>query len=411
MGIVRRLFDPGDWLGMKPALDPEASTLSLDYTPNPMEVKVRLAVGLVVSTVVVTVVLMVGVDFFVVLVAGLFVSFALYQLIYGVIQSGFEKSLTITDTMVFAKSRSLLGRNAWEEPIANYRGVLMRETRISGQSIGNIPSSTIYHIVELDHPDSSRILPLYVQKGGSPRRDIQEAFARRFALPALTPDGDDVTARAHDALDQSIAQAPAEPIDPGPPPSGVKLQRDGAATRITLGQSRKGKFFVALFYLAVPIVFGGVAYQVDPVGGYVAAGMAAGLILFLFAFNFFVFQRGKQHETALCFDKDRIWIKRPNPLGGFLSKTLARRLHAKSMRDHPQALARDAVEQIRVDSFMTAGNSGSGGNRRAPTVNHRLLIEADAGRLSFHGGQFDDKKLEWVRDYLRFVLAGGVAAP
>ena len=69
---------------------------------------------------------------------------------------------------------------------------------------------------------------------------------------------------------------------------------------------------------------------------------------------------------------------------------------------------REAIEQIRVDTY-TSHNSGSshGSGHGGSTGHGRLLIEGDGGRLSYIGTQFDRKKLEWVRDYLRHELAGG----
>jgi len=74
----------------------------------------------------------------------------------------------------------------------------------------------------------------------------------------------------------------------------------------------------------------------------------------------------------------------------------------------PKTLPRLAIEQIRVDTY-TSHYSGAarGSSTGGSTVRGRLVIEGDDGRLDFVGSQFDKRKLEWVRDYLRHDLAGG----
>ena len=50
-GSLRRLLDPGDWLAVKPQLDPKSTTLQIDHAPGPAEYKLRIRVGLIVLAV------------------------------------------------------------------------------------------------------------------------------------------------------------------------------------------------------------------------------------------------------------------------------------------------------------------------------------------------------------------------
>lgn len=407
---LRGLFDPGDWIGMKPALDPSATLLSLDHTPDPFEVKLRIGVGLFVIGVVAIIVSFLE-DGFAIFVACGFGFFGLLNLILGVIKSRFEKSMLFTGDRVIVKTRGLLGRKDWSEPIAGYRGVLMREHHMRDQGVSTMASTKTYHVVELAHPTIGKTLPLYVRQGGDPPRDIQEAFARRFNLPALAPDSGAFAVRPVDALDTPIAgQATA---DPGPPPSGVKLRKRGAAIRITVGQGRLRAIFVWIFWLAIPVVFGGIAYMVEPSVALPAAGMAALFVLMMLGLGALMGGDAQKRRPALVIEPERVWIDRPkhdDRLTRFARRIMSalsgRDLHAG---DRPQeALPREAIEQIRVDRF-TSHYSGSsrGSGHGGSTVHDRLVIEGDGGRLSYIGTQFDKKKLEWVRDYLRHELAGG----
>ena len=123
---VRRLFDSGDWIGMKPQLDPSASLLALDFKPDPGEVKLRIGIGglvLVVASIIYT-----FIDNEVGILVGLSLGFfGLLNLILGVLKSRFEKSMLFTGHDVMVRTRGLFGRREWREPLANYRGVRLRE--------------------------------------------------------------------------------------------------------------------------------------------------------------------------------------------------------------------------------------------------------------------------------------------
>lgn len=407
---LRGLFDPGDWIGMKPAIDPTSTLLSLDHKPDPFEVKLRIGIGLFVVPIVSIIVYVLD-DGFAIFVACGFGFFGLLNLILGVIKGRFEKSMLFTGHQVIVKTRGLFGRKDWSEPIAGYRGVLMREHHMRDQGISTMASTKTYHVVELAHPTIGKTLPLYVRQGGDPPREIQEAFASRFNLPALAPDSGAFAVRAVDALDTPITGQAA--ADPGPPPSGVKLRRRGAAIRITVGQGRLGALFVWIFWLAIPVVFGGIVYMIEPSVALLAAGMATLFLLMMLGVGALMGGDAQKRRPALVIEPERVWIDRPkhdDRLTRFARRIMSN-LSGRDLRAGdrpPEILLREAIEQIRVDTH-TSHNSGSshGSGHGGSTVHGRLLIEGDGGRLSYIGTQFDRKKLEWVRDYLRHELAGG----
>ena len=410
---LKGLFDPGDWISMKPQLDPSTSLLALDYKPDPGEVMLRIGIGGFVFVVASIIYYFID-DEVGILVALGFGFFGLLNLILGVLKSRFEKSMLFTGHDVLVRTRGLFGRREWREPLANYRGVLLRERHIGDQGIGNVVSTKTYHIVELAHANPGRTLPLYVRQGMESPRDIQEAFARRFDLPALAPDSGGESARAADALNTPLSAQPA--IDPGPPPSGVRVQQHGDSTRIVVGQGRAGAVLVAVSWISIPLIFGGIGYMIEPFAGLMAGGMAVLFVAIMFGAARLVGTKTSKQLSALVVEPDRIWIDRPEFDDRF-AKFARRIFSAISGRDvvaatrPPETIPRRAIEQIRVDTY-TSHRSGtaSGSGHSSSTVHDRLVIEGDGGRLAYIGTQFDRKKLKWVRDYLRHELAGGQSA-
>lgn len=380
--MLRGLLDPGDWLGMRPALDPSAAPLALRRVPNPGEAKLRIVVGVAVLLAAAFVSWLFWDDGFVVFVACGFGAFALANLAYGVMQTGFEKSLLIDDGMVVVKTRTLLGRREWREPLANYRGVRLWERHLRRGTIGNVEPAKTYHIVELAHEDPGRTLPLYVRADGPPPRDVQKAFARRFGLPALSPDGGREIVRAPDALDRGLAQT--APRDPGPPPSGVAISRSGDEIRIAVGPGRRWLTFAKLFWLALPLLFGGIIFLLDPLMGLVAGAMAALFVLLMLGVGRLMGDRGVP-ASVIVVDAGTIRIEHPR-FGRF----------SRAPMGPQKRLRRDAIEQVRVDAYTSHPSWRDG----QPSYHARLLIEGDGDRLELIAGPFDRGKLEWVRDYL-----------
>jgi len=411
-GTFRRLLDPGDWIAIKPQLDPQATALQINYAPARTEIKLRIGAGLTTLTVFFAVCFFFRDDVFFVLIFCGLGFFGLLNLIYGVIQSGFSMSLLITGTEVAMDSRTLLGRRQWREWLSNYRGVLLCERHLRESEVGSTHWTKRYHIVELVHDDAAKTVPLYVKEGGPPPRHIQEALARRFSLPALSPDSSGLAARPVAELDRSLRDRAVPVADPGPPPSGVLVRQEGGTTRLTIGTGRLGRILVWLFWLSLPPLIGRLVCQLDPVFGYIAAGMVILFVLMMQGLGKLMGGGKKESQRAICIDASRVWIDQPvrrDPaVFRYAIRTMSRitGLRPPPMSPPASSLARSAVEQVRVDVYTShddhAGDfdDGLGG----PTYHPRLVIEGDEGTLEFIGAQFDRKKLEWVRDYLRYRL-------
>jgi hypothetical protein len=383
---LRRLFDPGDWLAVKPRLDPAALTLTHERKPDPAEYKLRIGVGLFVMAVVALIAFLAE-DGFVRFVAGGFGVFGLLNVIYGTLQSGFETTLTLSPDEVRVTNKTIFGRQSWREPISSYQGVSLRESQLGDRGVGTIRTTRRFQIIELVHEDDRKTVALFVDESSRPPRDVQRAFAERFRLPEITPGTD---------AEDSKRGGP-----PGPPPSGVTVERDGAVTRIGVGTGRLGRGLGPLVYLAVAALFGYVGYQIDPVAGLIAGGMA--LLLFAAILALGRLAGGDRRPPAICLTDERVWIDRPKPktpalIGSFRSAMQqAIGVEAHELLPQVESLPLRAVERIRVDDYVSHSNDG-------PRTHPRLLIEADAGRLEFIGAPLDRKKLEWVRRYLESQL-------
>ncbi|MFN3325910.1 MAG: hypothetical protein ACK5AZ_20630 [Bryobacteraceae bacterium] len=369
-GPLRELLDPGNWLAVKPRLDPEAPEIKLIHAPEAGEVKLRLWLGTIVLSIVTLLVLFILEDEFAIFVACGFGFFGLVNLGYGVLQSRFSLSLAITPAEVYFDSRTLFGARRWREPIANYRGVLLREEQMRSQNVGNMATTRRWFIIELTHADPAKRVALHVAEGGEPPRQLQEAFARRFGLPALSPDSGEIVESG----------AGLQTADPGAPPSGISVQEFDGVTRIVIGQSRLSKRLTWMWWLALPVLFGGLAYQIEPMAGLSAGAMAAVFVLMILGLGRLT-NRGKgSTERAICLDRERIWIQ-------------------GSVQTPP--LARSEIERVRVDSYA----SFTGASQGTPIYHARLMIEGGSRRLEYIGTQFDGKRLEWVRNYLSDRLA------
>lgn len=391
---LRRLFDPGDWLAVKPRLDPEERSLRIEHRPDPNEYKLRIYLGLFVLTLAAVVVALID-DNFGRLVACGFGFFGLLNLIYGVIQSRFEMSLAITPDEVKVRRRTLFGARDWNEPLSNYRGVLLRESQVRKQSVGNIETNKRYQIIELAHDNPERTVPLYVSEGADVPYAVHAAFAERLRLPAL----------AEDAVRGSIdaeAEARGPAVDPGPPPSGVEVSQDGDTTRISVGMSALGRTLTPLFYLTIVAMFGFVGYQIEPMAGLLAGGMAT--LLFAMMFGLSRLMNRDSRPPAICMTQERVWIDRPAPKTPAFVGTIRTAMQQAAGVEFPEinpvveSLPLKAIARIRVDVY--SGRDGDGSS----TPNPRLLIEAEAGRLEFMAAQFDEGKLDWVRRFLEWRI-------
>lgn len=366
MGL-RSLLDPGDWLAMKPQLNPEASPVELLFEPDPSEIRLRLWVGSVVLAVAATAGYFMREDGIALFVAAGFAFFALLNLLYALIQRGFRYHLRISGLEVAVDRRSILGAKNWREPLRAYQGVLLREEEFQEQSSSHskIAHTRRYYIIELQHRDPTRTVPLYVRETGPAPIEIHRAFANRFNLPALEEDLSGVTR----------ADRPQRTADPGPPPPGVHRREAGESISLSLASPRR-PIAATFFWPALPLAAGGILYQVDPVFGLAAGGMTAVFVLLILALGWISSRSPRFAPAGLCLGHGRVWIGGPE--------------------DTPRvSIPFDAIQSVRL--IRRRASQGS-------TPGIGLVVEGGSNRLELGGTSSHREALEWIRDYLNHRL-------
>ncbi len=215
----------------------------------------------------------------------------LFMLIFTVIGAGLfvlglylmthVKTIRIDGKTVQMDSRWLFGHKVWEEPLANYPGVLQRSEYHSGSK--NSSGYTLY-LVELYHEDKKRRLRLYESRSEAGVRGIGEEYCRQLSKPALEQDGGQMRSRSVEDLDKSVRELAREgkvkiEFDPSvPPPQGLRLSVHGDALRIVV---LKGKFspLGALLFLSIPMIFIYMGFFIDDAPVFFGV---VGLVILLF---------------------------------------------------------------------------------------------------------------------------------
>ncbi|MBE7544327.1 MAG: hypothetical protein HS123_18385 [Solibacteraceae bacterium] len=259
--------------------------------------------------------------------------------------------------------RSILGAKNWREPLRAYQGVLLREEEFQEQSSSSskIAHTRRYYIIELQHRDPSRTVPLYVRETGPAPIEIHHAFANRFSLPALEEDLSGTTR----------ADRPQRTADPGPPPPGVHRREAGESICLSLASPRRS-ILATFFWLALPLAVGGILSQVDPVFGLAAGGMTAVFVLLILALGWISGRSPRFAPAGLCIGRGLVWIGGPE--------------------DTPSvAIPFDAIQSVRLAS-----------QRATPGIG--LIVEGGSKRLELGGTSAHREALEWIRDYLNHRL-------
>ncbi len=343
----RSLLDPGDWLAMKPQLDPEAASVEFHFSPAPDEIKVRLWLGLILVAVASMAVFFLWGDAIAVFVAGGIGVLGLLILVYGILQSRFSMSMVISRSEVAFDSKTLFGKRSWRESLSAYQGILLREEELTGEGTGKIRTMKRYYIVELLHGDASKTLPLHVREGGVPPRDIQQAFARRLNLPPLVPDVSGMIA-------PGLARAAP---DPGPPPSGLVVREVDGITCLTIERGWKGMVLGYLLWLLFPAAAFGLAYQIEREFAPLVAAMAAGLVVVVLGIGWLMNRKRDRFPPGVCIGVSELWIGCP----GIPPRMVI-----------PFA----AIEQVSVDLHW--GHSTQGSRKCV-----RLVVDGGGQRLEF----------------------------
>jgi hypothetical protein len=138
-----------------------------------------------------------------------------------------RKEVTLDAERVSVRIRGVIGAKTWVEPLAAYRGVMIRSKWISG---GQHNQSHQVFLVELQHEDPKKTIEVFESRRDKGWHATWRDISLRFRLPALeeTPDG--VVARLPEDLEKSVREKVREgaleiAFDPSAaPPAGLAVQ-------------------------------------------------------------------------------------------------------------------------------------------------------------------------------------------
>ncbi len=257
------------------------------------------------------------------------------------------------------------GRRRRSAPIADYRGVLLRELRYKS---GN--RHVVVQRIELVHDDPALTVPIYQREGSDEPRAAWESYARAFGLPALHEDAGALVARDPADLDTPLRRLAAEgriaPAAPnGPPPPALVVQAGEDEIVVVLRRPPVPWWFLLPFF-AVPAVILAVAADAPP-------AFLAFPLLFL-AIAGFVAAINARTRRAIVITRERIESRTETPLTG-----------------------RASVEGMLLDDVETVAVGGNG-------VIRALRIGGDHRRLKMAEG-LSRAELAWLRDYVTMAIA------
>ncbi|MEM6903031.1 MAG: hypothetical protein AAF556_07315 [Pseudomonadota bacterium] len=132
--------------------------------------------------------------------------------------------VTVLDKALDIHWRSIAGNRHRVVHFSEFAGVLSREYVVRRKN-----SSTTYQILELAHADEKWSVPIKIRTGRKPMRDEAETLSKALGIPLLRQDGDTITARDSEALDQTIRERVASgALDDSfdvnaTPPKGLRL--------------------------------------------------------------------------------------------------------------------------------------------------------------------------------------------
>ena len=173
-------------------------------------------------------------------------------------------------TEVVCRSRSLLGRKEWQEPLAAYRGILF-EREVTAVAWNTGSDSTLdphaYRLVLLHSRDHRRNVTLCRSLSAADVRAQHEHCCRLFGQPKLERTADGISERAVEDMGKPVRKMAAEgkvklAFDPAHRPTGGRLTVRVEGDMLCLSARRRwsGIVFGAVLVLAGIAIIGRSAF-------------------------------------------------------------------------------------------------------------------------------------------------------
>lgn len=287
-----------------------------------------------------------------------------------------RKEVLLDAEQVAVRTRGLVGRKAWMEPLSAYRGVMLRSKWVTG---GRNQHSYQVFLVELTHEDPKKTVVVFEARRDKGWHATWRAVSIRFGLLALeeTPDG--IVTCLPEELEKSVRDkvregALAISFDPSAaPPAGLAVQAVAGGLDIRVLQRNWHS----------PGLWGAVA----------GIGVVLALLVVMGAWG--------MPGIVLVVGAGLSLVAAAALLGGFM----ASQTRLQVGRDTVTACLVTPVGKMRQQVIDTAGISGvQMGAPKGQKSGLCLHILTDDGRVYFGTG-LSRAALEWLRDCLLAAVA------
>lgn len=292
-------------------------------------------------------------------------------------------TITVLDDALDIEWQTISGRGQRVIRFAEFAGVLDREVVVKRKN-----SSTTYQILELAHPEKNWSVPLQVSTGRNSLRQTAEEISKALGVPLLRQDGDTITMRDSDTLDQTISERVAsgelkDSFDPNSaPPKGLRVdygKKDGKPRiKIWVEAPRLPVKFLMLF-----VIIGTVAPLAALIDGDPDAilGLAITVVMFVGLPLFLIRMDARTPRHLLISTEALTW-----------QDDVAARFNLQSTG--PLSLKMNEVEDVLVqsDGFMNP-----------------VIIAADKGQIKIAQG-INKEAADWLRSYIISAIANAPKA-
>ncbi len=273
---------------------------------------------------------------------------------------------------VSVQERRLLSESEWHACYSEFEGVLLREHTRRGKN-----SSTTYQIIELNHSDPTKTLPLHISTGTEPPRSAWESYANQLSLPALRQTaggivGRDASDRDHTLkmlADEGKIEAAYDPDEPVPP--GLSIETVDAhgdeELRVMILANRYPLWLRALFFgfPAIFFVVGIVQPEAWPMSLFGALFICAAYL---------IFRRSGKNPRTITLTRDALSVTDNSLL----------------VKEYNTTFRLDEIEDLSIQHSRT----GLGLELRISSDRH----EASAGNGLGH------EALDWLRRYITAAI-------
>ena len=248
-------------------------------------------------------------------------------------------------------------KHQFREPIEHYIGVRLRVLFVQS----GIFNKNRY-IVDLYHPDSNKIVPLYISTSNKNIRKIWESYARLFQLPVLSVGDIGLVQRDYEDLDKSVKELAQDSKIPFivsgklPAPSSLNIEEKRGATQITPKRFYWDTFsaFALCIYIAIILILIGTATFMFITGHFISSKSLLIWLVLICVTLYFIIRLFNSYTLVITSDKI---VVNEVLLGIFVKKNEIRNDVAESIElSYDPTTSRYKLAIISDDKTITLGS-------------------------------------------------------